>query len=124
MKNYLYFLTFMALVSMACGQTIQPVTPVPAPAIQPSPAPVNNAASAMRLPAATEAGRVYVVSASILTVRSKPSTDATALGYAYEGDELTATGATVDGVGDCTKWAKIRWNGGVGFVCAAFIYPK
>jgi hypothetical protein len=115
-----YILALVALLTLACS--VSTVTPIPAPAIQPSAtAPV--VLTSARLEHAP-AERVMIVSASILTVRAEPSTGARELGYAHEGNELTTTGEYRGGEGDCTHWTGVKWQGGAAWVCSAFIYPR
>jgi len=116
-----YFLAFVAVLTLACS--VSTVTPIPAPAIQPTAAPVNNAAAVIRIPQDMP-GRVFIVSASALTIRSEPSTGAAELGYAYEGDELTYAGDVEAGTGDCTLWRSVEWHGVTGWACDAFVYQR
>jgi hypothetical protein len=115
-----YILALVALLTLACS--VSTVTPIPAPAIQPSAtAPVVLAAARLEH---APAERVMIVSASTLTVRAQPSTEAAAAGYAYEGDALTTTGDYRGGTGDCTHWTGVKWEGASAWVCSAFIYPR
>lgn len=106
------------LVSIACGQVIQPISTTDAtanklsisnPVLTPTPIPTLTDFAATT--------RQVIVTADTLTIRPQPSTVGT-LGYLHAGQIVTVGILVTNGNADCQNWYPLQSPNG--WICADF----
>ena len=114
----LHFFSLMALLSLACGAIVLPVTgarvnmPIYKNTAQP-----NHVVTVNKMVTATP--EYYALSR--LNVRECPSTDCKVIGYFEERGRVTVYGMTETPLLPCPRWYHVRWGEDGGWSCAGWV---